>query len=114
MAAGSALIELNDVSLRFVNYADKQYSLKRAVLDMVLRRESPAPSAVAHNASKENRATPAAASGISNIRPITSRRSGCGIFPAWGNGRHNISRCGRWERAMRSWRAMWECKEDSR
>ena len=38
-----ALIELNDVSLRFVNYADKQYSLKRAVLDLVLRRESPAP-----------------------------------------------------------------------
>jgi ABC-type polysaccharide/polyol phosphate transport system ATPase subunit len=41
--AGSALIELDDVSLRFVNYADKQYSLKRAVLDLVLRRESPAP-----------------------------------------------------------------------
>jgi ABC-type polysaccharide/polyol phosphate transport system ATPase subunit len=34
------LIELNDVSLRFVNYADKQYSLKRAVLDLVLRREA--------------------------------------------------------------------------
>ena len=43
-AAGSALIELNDVSLRFVNYADKQYSLKRAVIDLVLRREAPAPS----------------------------------------------------------------------
>jgi ABC-type polysaccharide/polyol phosphate transport system ATPase subunit len=42
-AAGSALIELNDVSLRFVNYADKQYSLKRAALDLVLRRESPVP-----------------------------------------------------------------------
>jgi ABC-type polysaccharide/polyol phosphate transport system ATPase subunit len=28
-----------------VNYADKQYSLKRAVLDLVLRRESPAPRA---------------------------------------------------------------------
>jgi ABC-type polysaccharide/polyol phosphate transport system ATPase subunit len=40
-AAGSALIELNDVSLRFINYADKQYSLKRAVLDLVLRREAP-------------------------------------------------------------------------
>ena len=39
----SALIELNDVSLRFVNYADKQYSLKRAVLDLVLRREAPVP-----------------------------------------------------------------------
>src|SRR5262249_16949809 len=33
------LIELKNVSLRFVNYADKQYSLKRAVLDLVLRRE---------------------------------------------------------------------------
>ncbi len=43
-AAGTELIELNDVSLRFVNYADKQYSLKRAVLDLVLRRESLAPS----------------------------------------------------------------------
>jgi ABC-type polysaccharide/polyol phosphate transport system ATPase subunit len=42
-SAGRGLIELNDVSLRFVNYADKQYSLKRAVLDLVLRRESPAP-----------------------------------------------------------------------
>ena len=39
-----ALVELNDVSLRFVNYADKQYSLKRAALDLVLRRESMAPS----------------------------------------------------------------------
>ncbi len=37
------LIELNDVSLRFVNYSDKQHSLKRAVLDLVLRRESVAP-----------------------------------------------------------------------
>jgi ABC-type polysaccharide/polyol phosphate transport system ATPase subunit len=35
-----SLIELDDVSLRFVNYVDKQYSLKRAVLDLVLRRES--------------------------------------------------------------------------
>ena len=39
-AAPASLIELNDVSLRFVNYADKQYSLKRAALDLVLRRES--------------------------------------------------------------------------
>jgi ABC-type polysaccharide/polyol phosphate transport system ATPase subunit len=39
----AALIELDDVSLKFVNYADKQYSLKRAVLDLVLRRASPAP-----------------------------------------------------------------------
>jgi len=36
------LIELRDVSLRFINYSDKQYSLKRAVLDLVLRRVSPA------------------------------------------------------------------------
>ena len=43
-AAPAPLIELNDVSLRFVNYADKQYSLKRAALDLVLRRESAAPS----------------------------------------------------------------------
>lgn len=42
-AAAAPLIELNGVSLRFVNYADKQYSLKRAMLDLVLRRESPAP-----------------------------------------------------------------------
>ena len=40
-AAPAPLIELNDVSLRFVNYADKQYSLKRAALDLVLRREAP-------------------------------------------------------------------------
>src|SRR5271170_7691573 len=43
-AASAPLVELNDVSLRFVNYADKQYSLKRAVLDLVLRREAPVPS----------------------------------------------------------------------
>lgn len=46
-AAGSApapLVELNGVSLRFVNYADKQYSLKRAALDLILRREPAAPS----------------------------------------------------------------------
>jgi ABC-type polysaccharide/polyol phosphate transport system ATPase subunit len=43
-SAEDALIELNDVSLRFVNYTDKQYSLKRAVLDLVLRREAPVPS----------------------------------------------------------------------
>ena len=41
-ATPAPLIELNEVSLRFVNYADKQYSLKRAVLDLVLRRESAA------------------------------------------------------------------------
>jgi ABC-type polysaccharide/polyol phosphate transport system ATPase subunit len=37
------LIELRDVSLRFINYADKQYSLKRAMLDLLLRREAPVP-----------------------------------------------------------------------
>jgi ABC-type polysaccharide/polyol phosphate transport system ATPase subunit len=36
------LIELRDASLRFINYADKQYSLKRAVLDLVLRRDAAA------------------------------------------------------------------------
>jgi ABC-type polysaccharide/polyol phosphate transport system ATPase subunit len=36
------LIELRDVSLRFVSYNDKQYSLKRAALDLLLRREGPA------------------------------------------------------------------------
>jgi ABC-type polysaccharide/polyol phosphate transport system ATPase subunit len=41
--AAAPLIELEDVSLRFVNYADKQYSIKRAALDLILRRESPAP-----------------------------------------------------------------------
>src|SRR5271165_3904539 len=42
-SSGVPLIELRDVSLRFINYADKQYSFKRAVLDLVLRRESPVP-----------------------------------------------------------------------
>ena len=41
--ASAPLSELNGVSLRFVNYADKQYSLKRAMLDLVLRRESDVP-----------------------------------------------------------------------
>ena len=44
-SATEPLIELSDISLRFVNYADKQYSLKRAVLDLVLRRDSPVPAA---------------------------------------------------------------------
>jgi ABC-type polysaccharide/polyol phosphate transport system ATPase subunit len=39
-----ALIELDDASLRFVSYFDKQYSLKRAVLDLILRRDAPVPS----------------------------------------------------------------------
>jgi ABC-type polysaccharide/polyol phosphate transport system ATPase subunit len=38
-----ALVELRDVSLRFVSYYDKGYSLKRAVLDLVLRRDAPVP-----------------------------------------------------------------------
>src|SRR3954470_5948251 len=36
-------VELRDVSLRFVSYHDKQYSLKRAALDLVLRRVNPMP-----------------------------------------------------------------------
>src|SRR5947209_3182264 len=40
-----APVELRDVSLKFVSYYDKQYSLKRAALDLVLRREGPTPSA---------------------------------------------------------------------
>lgn len=36
-------IELRDVSLKFVSYHDKMYTLKRAVLDLVLRRENPRP-----------------------------------------------------------------------
>lgn len=38
----SSPVELRDVSLRFVSYYDKQYSFKRAVLDLLLRREGPA------------------------------------------------------------------------
>ncbi|WP_422926416.1 ABC transporter ATP-binding protein [Singulisphaera sp. PoT] len=37
------MIELNNVSLRFVSYHDKQYSVKRAMLDLLLRRENPMP-----------------------------------------------------------------------
>ena len=36
VAERTPLVELGDVSLRFVNYADKQYSLKRAVLDLLV------------------------------------------------------------------------------
>src|SRR5438874_10185132 len=36
-----APVELRGVSLRFVSYYDKQYSLKRAVIDLLLRREGP-------------------------------------------------------------------------
>jgi len=35
------VVELRDVSLRFVSYFDKQYSFKRAALDLVLRRDRP-------------------------------------------------------------------------
>lgn len=42
-AAQGPLIELCDVSLKFVSYADKQYSLKRAALDLLLRRDAPVP-----------------------------------------------------------------------
>ncbi len=38
-----APIELQGVSLRFVSYYDKQYSLKRAALDLLLRRVGPVP-----------------------------------------------------------------------
>ena len=38
------LVELRGASLRFVSYHDKQYSLKRAALDLILRRQGPAPS----------------------------------------------------------------------
>ena len=37
------LIELCDVALRFVSYHDKQYSIKRAVLNLLLQREDPRP-----------------------------------------------------------------------
>lgn len=42
--AAAPLVELRDVSLRFVSYTDKQYSLKRAAIDLLLRREGPPPS----------------------------------------------------------------------
>lgn len=38
--AGAPVV-LRDVGLRFVHYHDKQYSVKRAVLDLVLRRRDP-------------------------------------------------------------------------
>jgi ABC-type polysaccharide/polyol phosphate transport system ATPase subunit len=42
--AAAPLVELRDVSLRFVTYTDKQYSLKRAAIDLLLRRDGPPPS----------------------------------------------------------------------
>ncbi|WP_435005868.1 ABC transporter ATP-binding protein [Tundrisphaera lichenicola] len=35
------LVELRDVSLRFVTYTDKQYSFKRSALDLLLQRQAP-------------------------------------------------------------------------
>lgn len=43
-ASALPLLELRGVSLRFLSYHDKSYSLKRAALDLVLRRQGPAPS----------------------------------------------------------------------
>lgn len=40
-AGSDVLVEMRDVSLRFLSYADKQYSLKRAALDLLIRRASP-------------------------------------------------------------------------
>jgi ABC-type polysaccharide/polyol phosphate transport system ATPase subunit len=40
--ACAAPIELDRVALRFVSYHDKQYSIKRAVLNLLLQREEPA------------------------------------------------------------------------
>ena len=42
-SATEALIELENVALRFVSYHDKQYSIKRAVLNLLLQREEPKP-----------------------------------------------------------------------
>lgn len=39
--ADRPLVELDDVSLRFLSYSDKQYSLKRQALDLILRRDAP-------------------------------------------------------------------------
>jgi len=37
------LIDLRDVSLKFINYADKTYTIKRAFLQLILRRDKPVP-----------------------------------------------------------------------
>lgn len=37
------LVELRDIALRFISYHDKSYSLKRAVIDLLLQRENPRP-----------------------------------------------------------------------
>ena len=36
------MVEVRDASLRFVSYSDKQYSLKRAAIDLLMRRDGPA------------------------------------------------------------------------
>ena len=54
LAATAPLVELEDVSLRFVSYFDKQYSLKRAALDLVLRRESAAPTSAFWGPSRDD------------------------------------------------------------
>ena len=41
VTAIAPLVELQDVALKFVSYYDKQYSLKRAAIDMLLRRDAP-------------------------------------------------------------------------
>lgn len=40
-SSGEAAIELRDVTLRFLSYHDKQYSLKRAAIDLLFRRADP-------------------------------------------------------------------------
>jgi ABC-type polysaccharide/polyol phosphate transport system ATPase subunit len=42
-AATRSTVEVRNVSLRFLTYHDKQYSLKRAALDLLLQREDPRP-----------------------------------------------------------------------
>lgn len=42
--AAQPLVELRDASLRFVSYSDKQYSIKRAAIDLLMRRDGPPPS----------------------------------------------------------------------
>jgi ABC-type polysaccharide/polyol phosphate transport system ATPase subunit len=42
-AVAPPLVELHEVALKFVSYYDKQYSLKRAAIDMLLRRDAPLP-----------------------------------------------------------------------
>jgi ABC-type polysaccharide/polyol phosphate transport system ATPase subunit len=41
--ATEPVVELRDVSLKFLTYHDKNYSVKRAVLNLLLQRDSPRP-----------------------------------------------------------------------